>query len=208
MYSSSKPRLNNEGLYIVKDPFKLLVTGLFLVLIPIGIVAGLILAWLVGYNQLRTNTNLPERDQIILNAAVLATLGFFLGLLIEFALVFYYKANRNGVVIDFTAGTMAFPGGHVAANEVTDYFKLKFIFQVFTRYTIRTTEIRQINFEKVKNRSVDPKTKKVDVSYSYLLRFNGSFGAASISFDNQGKCEEITSAIRQINGMGSPIIRG
>ena len=86
------------------------------------------MAWLVGYNQLRINTNLPERDQIIMNAAVLATLGFFLGLLLEFALVFYYKANRNGVVIDFKAGTMAFPGGHVAANEVTDYFKLKFIF--------------------------------------------------------------------------------
>ena len=61
----------------MKDPFKLLVTGLFLVLIPIGIAAGLVLAWLVGYNQLRINTNLPERDQIILNAAVLATLGFF-----------------------------------------------------------------------------------------------------------------------------------
>ena len=208
MYSSSKPRPNNEGLYIVKDPFKLLVTGLFLFLIPIGMIVGLVLAGIASYNQFRINTNLPERDQIIINAVVLAVLGFCLGLLIELALVFYYKANRNGVVIDFKAGTMAFPGGHVAANEVTDYFKLKFLFQVFTRYTIRTTEIRQINFQKVKNRSVHPQSKKVDVSYSYLLRFNGSFGAASISFDNQGKCEEITSAIRQINGMGSPIIRG
>ena len=208
MYSSSKPRPNNEGLYIVKDPFKLLVTGLFLFLIPIGMTVGLVLAGIVGYNQFRINTNLPERNQIIINAVVLAVLGFCLGLLIELALVFYYKANRNGVVIDFKAGTMAFPGGHVAANEVTDYFKLKFLFQAFTRYTIRTTEIRQINFQKVKNRSVHPKSKKVDVRYSYLLRFNGSFGAASISFDNQGKCEEITSAIRQINGMGSPIIRG
>lgn len=192
----------------MKDPFKLLVTGLFLFLIPIGMIVGLVLAGIASYNQFRINTNLPERDQIIINTVVLAILGFCLGLLIELALVFYYKANRNGVVIDFKAGTMAFPGGHVAANEVTDYFKLKFLFQVFTRYTIRTTEIRQINFQKVKNRSVHPQSKKVDVSYSYLLRFNGSFGAASISFDNQGKCEEITSAIRQINGMGSPIIRG
>ena len=200
MYSSSKPRPNDEGLYIVKDPLKLLVTGFFLLIIPIGLIIG----GVNGYNTLSPDATPSQIGQLIGKALIFAVLG----ILLELALFFYYKANQHGVVIDFKAGTMAFPGGHVAANEVTDYFKLKFLFQAFTRYTIRTTEIRQINFEKVKNRSVDPKTKKVNVRYSYLPRFNGSFGAASIRFNNQGKCEEITSAIRQINGMGSPIIRG
>lgn len=39
----------------------------------------------------------------------------------------------------------------------------------------------------------------------YAVTINGNFGAASVRFDDQGKCEEVYSAIRQMNRMGDPI---
>jgi hypothetical protein len=113
------------------------------------------------------------------------------------------RAIWSGVKVDPENRTVEFPGGNIAADDFIDYFTPRFLFQYFLRRTIMLEEIREI-YQETK-RSTREVNGRVKVSRQYGLAINGSFGAAVIWFNNEGKCDQIFSAIRQLNNMGEPI---
>lgn len=113
------------------------------------------------------------------------------------------RAIWNGVKVDPENRTVEFPGGNIAADDFIDYFRPSWLFQYFLRKTIQLEEIREI-YQETK-RSAREVNGRIKVSHQYGLAINGSFGAAVIWFNNEGKCDQIFSAIRQLNNMGDPI---
>jgi hypothetical protein len=196
MYSSSKPRPDPAGQYIVKDPLRLITTLSLMALIAGAIMVGI--AW--GYLDTWSNASSTQRRAMLENWTMLAVMA----LIAEFLLLLYYRANASGIVIDFQRRTLSFPGGNVSPNGVLDFLRPSFLLQAFHRYTVDVSDIRQINVRQVRRQG----SSRRGVEPSYAIWFNGSFGAAQVEFSNRGKCEEICSAIRQVNGMGTPIIRG
>ena len=196
MYSSSKPRPDADGRYVVKDPLRLLATLCVMVLIAATISIGIASGYLDGWS----NASSAQRRTMLGNWTMLAGMA----VIAEFPLLLYYRANAPGIVIDFQRRTLSFPGGNVSPNGVLDFLRPSFLLQSFHRYTIDVSDIRQINVRQVRRQG----RSRRGVEPSYAIWFNGSFGAAQVEFSNRGKCEEICSAIRQVNGMGTPIIRG
>lgn len=181
---------------MVRDPFRLLATLAIMALVALGTATGI--AW--GYLDAWQSAPWPQRQAMLRNWAMLGGIACAA----EALLWLYYRANAQGIVIDFRRRTMSFPGGNVAPNGVLDFLRPSFLLQSFHRYTIDVADIRQINVRQVRR----PGAPRRGGQPSYAIWFNGSFGAARVEFSNRGKCEEICSAIRQVNGMGTPIIRG
>lgn len=196
MYSSSRPRPDSEGRYVVKDPVRLLATIGVMLLVGLGTAGGI--TW--GYLDAWPSAGWPQRRTMLMNWSILGGIA----LAVEALLLLYYRANAHGIVIDFNRRTLSFPGGNVAPNGVLDFLRPSFLLQAFRRYTIDVSDIRQINVRQVRRPGAPRRTS----APAYAIWFNGSFGAARVEFSNRGKCEEICSAIRQVNGMGTPIIRG
>jgi hypothetical protein len=113
------------------------------------------------------------------------------------------RAIWNGVKVDPQHGTVEFPGGNISADDFIDYFRPTWLFQHFLRKTITLEEIREI-YQETK-RSAREVNGRIKVKHQYGLAINGTFGAAIIWFNNEGKCDQIYSAIRQLNNMGEPI---
>jgi hypothetical protein len=175
--SSSGAALSKDQLYSVRDPAKLM--GKVLMMIPLTI-----LALFVNYEFF-----LPDGHWLFLIGDIpLLVTGFRL------------KAIWKGVVVNVTEHTLTFPGGSVAANNFSDYVNPSYLLQSFQRFTIDLDQIGQIST------GLSFQANSANVS-SYNLEFVGTFGAASVGFSNEGKRDEIYSAIRQLNQMGTPINR-
>ena len=116
-----------------------------------------------------------------------------------------YEANKQGIIIDLNNDVLEFPGGGIAANDISDYFKSKFLLQLFKRSSVNISSIREISRDnKVTTRR--DKDGKLHVSTSYIFSFNGDFGAVDLRFFSEGKRDELYSILREINEMGIPVV--
>lgn len=187
----------STGTFRVRDPSTLLKT--LLLLLGVGTLT-LAIDWniyLQSSTEFWTWSKITAEDNI--SSAAFAVFFNVLFLVILFRLI----ALWGGVKVDMDNGTLEFPGGNVSANDFIDYFKPSFLFQYFIRYTINIGDIREL-YQKTEQK-VERSNIGSRIKYRYAIAINGSFGAASIWFSNEGKCDEIYSAIRQINNMGEPI---
>lgn len=116
------------------------------------------------------------------------------------SLLFRTYIYGKGYVFDFDENTIEFPGGGISPNSFGDIFLPKFFLQYFKRFTINLSDIRQISSGSTRHRSKDG-----TISYSYWLKINGSFGAAKLVVGDEGKRDEIYSAILVTNQMGEPV---
>jgi hypothetical protein len=115
-----------------------------------------------------------------------------------------FLAIKDGIAFNMHEGVMSYPGGGVALNGLADVVNPKFLFQYFRRFSIRMEEIRSMSTSRKSNVA-----KNGNVTRTYYLEVNGTFGASKISFgSNESKRDEAYSFIRQHNRMGSPIIFG
>jgi hypothetical protein len=163
-------------------------------------------------------SNNPEAKNefyvVILGALVLTTL-------FTVRSVFRFVANFNGVVVDLNKGIIAYPGGGVVRNNFSDLFRLRFLAQTCYRFV---TQLDQIRMVEPRNTTVTSQTgggfaggvaaglnapitpQTVQRTY-YRLEFNGAFGAVTLSFNSEGKRDEVYSFIRQYQQMGVPVLQ-
>ncbi|MDR2050293.1 MAG: hypothetical protein LBQ63_00750 [Deltaproteobacteria bacterium] len=125
-------------------------------------------------------------------------------LILAVACFFLTKANLGGIVLDFRNDVLEFPGGGISANEIIDYIKPGFWLQVFKRHVVPLSELREIS--RYDKRHTRRKNGRVSETASYYIKFNGSFGAARLKFSNEGKRDELYSALREVNKMGVPVV--
>jgi len=147
-----------------------------------------------------------------LNVALLETSGnvlIFFILANGFLLMTAYrlKAIWGGNVLNLEQRTLEFAGGGIAANEMSDYINLNYLLQFFKRSQINIDDIGHMEVTEFTKKTWNKTTKSYMTSISYSITLSGPFGAVSIPFSSQGKCNEMYSAIRQLNKMGSPIVR-
>ena len=114
----------------------------------------------------------------------------------------------KGIELDLNAGTIEFIGGGIEANDVIDYIKPSFFLQYFRRTRIDLDQISQIGGATVYNTNFFIKLMsfKPIQKWVYTIEMRGSFGAATIKFYSEGKRDEVYSAIRQMNNMGTPVV--
>jgi len=181
----------------VRDPSKLLKTVLLLLVaaaaafgVDVGLAKGIQGGYIDWQNAFYGDNRFTTIGAIVLNTMAIL---IFLRL----------RAIWSGVRVDPENKTVEFPGGNISADDFIDYFTPSFLFQYFLRRTVTLEEIREI-YQETK-RSAREVNGRVKVSRQYGLAINGSFGAAVIWFNNEGKCDQIFSAIRQLNNMGEPI---
>lgn len=187
----------SSGTFRVRDPSKLLKTLLVLLGVGLLTLAIDVNIYRQSSREFWTWSQITAEDNI--SSAAFAVFFNVLFLVILFRL----KALWGGVKVDMDNATLEFPGGGVSANDFIDYFKPTFLLQYFMRYTIKIDEIREL-YQRTEER-VERSNVGSRIKYQYAIAINGSFGAATIWFSNEGKCDEIYSAIRQINNMGEPI---
>lgn len=199
MITTTDNTVASAGIYRVRDPFRLLKT-VILFIITAGIAGVMdyaiypsVISGKIPWGKIFT-AEYAWKSGLVIAANVLA-----IGVLLRL------KALWAGVKVDLDDRTLEFPGGSVAANDFSDYFKPSFLLQYFLRKTVAIDQIRQLG-QRVK-RSVRTVNGNVKVTQYYAIAINGSFGAAEVWFDSEGKCDEIYSAIRQLNNMGEPIVR-
>ena len=145
-----------------------------------------------------------------LNAAMIGDASmFFIAVPNVFLLMTAYrlKAIWGGNVLNLQKRTLEFAGGGVAANEMSDYINLNYLLQSFKRSQINLDDIGHMEVTEYTKKTWNKITKSYNTHISYSITLSGPFGAASIPFSSQGKCNEMYSAIRQLNKMGSPIVR-
>ena len=133
---------------------------------------------------------------------------YYVGVLV-FALLssFRLKAVWNGIEIDYEEQTLEFPGGGLSANDILDYIKPSYLLQFFTRKKINLDNLTSMSMESEETKRWNKASSSWTYTYKYFIKFSGTFGAAYVKFNNEGKCSEIYSAIRQVNRMGDPIFR-
>lgn len=147
-----------------------------------------------------------KSQSFILIAGIVAVIASFMGLFIigiPIAIMcFYrYKVLKDGIVLNLDTGRLQFPGGQIAANQITDYLSKDFLLQMFKRFDIAVSDIQLIN--KKVNVSLDDKGKP---SYRYTLQLSGKFGSAAVTFIDEGKCDQCFAMITQVNNMGIPVV--
>lgn len=197
MASYNKHSEKTNRAFKVRDPSKLLKTVLFLAVVAalaFGVDVGLAQGIKSGSINVQ-NAFLGDNRFTTIGAIVLNTLAILIFLRL--------RAIWSGVKVDPESRTVAFPGGNISADDFIDYFRPSWLFQYFLRKTITLAEIREI-YQETK-RSAREVNGRIKVNHQYGLAINGSFGAAVIWFNNEGKCDQIFSAIRQLNNMGEPI---
>jgi hypothetical protein len=143
--------------------------------------------------------------------------------------MFRFGANFNGVVVDLDQGIVSYPGGGVIRNNFSDLFRMRFLFQTCYRFVTELDQIRMIEPRNVtvtgggfagglakgaasaisdQYRSEEMLGQHPPVQRTfYLLYFNGSSGAVSLSFSSEGKRDEVYSFIRQYQRMGVPVVQ-
>jgi len=176
--AESKNSKVKTGVYSIKDPFSILLTGCALIIS--GIIALVVLSD-------------PSLFGIV-----------FVSLLIAGSL-FRLRAVKDGVALDLSSDTMSFPGGGVAANEITDYISIDYLFQFFKRTTIELSSISEIRKETIQTTS--HKNGRTTFSYTHYIKFVGTFGAAYVKFSSEGKRDQLYNAIRQANRMGTAVFK-
>ena len=77
----------------------------------------------------------------------------------------------------------------------------------FKRSQINIDDIGHMEVTEYTTKTWNKTTQSYNTRISYSISLSGPFGAVSIPFSSQGKCNEMYSAIRQLNKMGSPIVR-
>jgi len=189
---------NLSTIYRVRDPFRLLKT--LILLLVVGAITGLI-----DYGLIRMPSNKFPWDSLFAKEYIWQTATVISLNLLTIGILFRLKALWSGVKVNLDAATIEFPGGSVSANDFIDYFLPKFLFQYFLRTTLDLNSIRQLSTS-VK-RDITTNNGNVKVYERFAININGSFGAASVWFDSEGKRDEIYSAIRQLNRMGDAIFR-
>lgn len=114
----------------------------------------------------------------------------------------------KGIELDLNGGTIEFTGGGIAANDVSDYIRPGFFLQYFGRTKINLDHISEIGRATVRDTNWLLKfmNLKPIQKWVYSLEMRGSFGAATLKFNSEGKRDEIYSAIRQMNCMGTPVV--
>lgn len=126
---------------------------------------------------------------------------FIIGIPLAIMCFYRYKVLKDGIVLNLDTGRLQFPGGQIAANQITDYLSKDFILQMFKRFDIAVNDIQIIN--KKVNVSVDDKGKP---TYRYTLQLSGKFGSAAVTFVDEGKCDQCFAMIAQANNMGIPVV--
>jgi len=181
----------------VRDPSKLLKTVLFLAcVLALSFVIDAAIAQCNQKGQI-------DWSGIFYNEVIGYTIGVISVNVLALLVLLRLRAIWGGVKVDPENKTVEFPGGNISADDFIDYFRPSWLFQYFLRKTITFSEIREI-YQETK-RSTREVNGRIKVSHQYGLAINGSFGAAVIWFNNEGKCDQIFSAIRQLNNMGEPI---
>lgn len=189
-------RVGNTGVYRVRDPFKLLVlTGILIVLILIALVANKV--YMDHIAEHAGDWLMSQTDNgmwYVVGSNLLAIITFL-----------RLRALWGGTKLDIGDRTIQIPGGNISANDFVDYFKPSFLFQHFLRFTFNLDDVRQIS-QSTKVKTITRNGIK-ERSYTYALNMSGTFGAASVWFKNEGKCDELFSAVRELNDMGEPFLR-
>lgn len=189
------------GIYRVRDPKRLLM--IVLSLIPLG--------WISYESTIGYIDHIAEFP----NDYLLKTIDLFGGYTFEVyatvmsltaILLLRLRAIWSGVKLDLDDRMIHIPGGHVSANDFIDFFKPSFLLQYFLRFHIDMDQIRQIG-EKTKITKKEMNNGQVKTKYRYSLELRGTFGAADVWFIDEGKRDEIYSAIRELNSMGDPFLR-
>jgi len=122
-------------------------------------------------------------------------------------IIYRLKTIWNGIELDIENRRMSFQGGGIAANDFADYFKPDFLLQYFKRYDINIDEISQIKANDETTQSYNKSIKEYITTTTYTITFTGSFGSATVRFNNGGKRDQIYNAIRQLNNMGTPYVK-
>jgi hypothetical protein len=120
--------------------------------------------------------------------------------------ILYLRANWKGIILESATDTMEFPGGGIAANDISDYLNPKWLLQFFRRTKIQISDIREISRENEKHVKFN-NSNNLKTNYIYYLNFNGAFGSVKLRLYSESKRDELFSKIREINKMGSPIIK-
>jgi hypothetical protein len=187
MEASNINQKKMENILRVRDPSKLLYT----------IIGALVLA-LVCFV---TNVFLFDGFD---STVVICSL-IFNGLLL--VMIYRLKVIWRGIELDVENRTMSFQGGGISANDFADYFKLSYLLQYFKRFEIDIDEISQIEASNSESKTFD-KTLNTWITTKYIgISFVGSFGSASVEFNDAGKRDQIYNAIRQLNSMGTPYVK-
>lgn len=185
---SSKQSNIKQEIYSVKDPL-----SQFAIILLMAIVA--------IFTLIMVKVTISQKTIQDVVASICAIV-FLVGIML---LMFYrLKAIWKGVELNLSTRTMSFPGGGIAANDITDYFKPGFLFQIFKRKTIDLDAISEIQKETIQKTTYS-REKGTRVDYTHYIKFVGSFGAAHVRFANEGKCDELYNIIRMANRMGTPV---
>lgn len=192
MVESKQQQIKNDGIYRVRDTINILATlfftaviGLFTAYSNINFIHGIFLLSI---------------DDVFLGIIFISVFNLLL-----FGASYRLRAIWDGVKLDLNERTIEFGGGGVAANDMSDYVKLEFLLQYFRRTKINLDDVSHMEMTTTSTRRYNETTKSWSTSYKYQIQISGTFGAASIPFSSEGKCNELYTAIRQINRMGSPI---
>ena len=186
MDASSTDNTNLGAIQRVRDPSGILFT-------VIGTILLVLIAFFVN-SALFLNFSLSQVVYVLIANALLLVI------------VFRLKTIWNGIELDLENGRMSFQGGGIAANDFADYFKTDFLLQYFKRFDIGLDEINQIQANDKTTQSYNKAIKEYVTTTTYTISFVGSFGSATVKFNNGGKRDQIYNAIRQHNNMGTPIV--
>lgn len=116
-------------------------------------------------------------------------------------LVLAARASLGGVVIDEAGGLVEIPGGGVSANELWQWVSPRFVLQIAFRYRIALDDIR--NIRRISRREQRGKSS----GREHYLTLQGTFGAASVRFYDEGKRDQAFAMLREACGVGVPVTR-
>jgi hypothetical protein len=111
------------------------------------------------------------------------------------------RASLQGVVISEVDGSVEIPGGGVSANEVTQWLSPKFVLQIAFRHRIALDAIR--NVRRITRMEGRGKSR----GRGHYLTLQGTFGAASVRFFDEGKRDQAFAMLREACGVGEPVTR-
>jgi hypothetical protein len=187
MDASSTSKGNSNSIQRVRDPSGILLT-------VIGTILILLIAFFVNSFLFFDFSFSQVIYALVFNSLLLI-------------IIFRLKTIWNGIELDIENRRMSFQGGGIAANDFSDYFKPDFLLQYFKRFDISIDEISQIQANDTTREFYNKSIKQWQTSTTYQINFVGSFGSASVNFSYGGKRDQIYNAIRQLNNMGTPIVK-
>ena len=184
MVDAKNSSIGKDGIYKITDASAVLICLL------------VYLFWLVI--TLFFNGRMLEKESygilIILNGFLLLT-------------AYRLKAIWGGNVLNLQQRTLEFAGGGISANEMSDYINLNYLLQSFKRSQINIDDIGHMEVTEYPTTTWNKTTQSYNTRISYSISLSGPFGAVEIPFSSQGKCNEMYSAIRQLNKMGTPYVK-